>query len=136
LEKYRLHQIQHHLKSAPLAKGGMGTIVLARQTHSGALAVSIVLLDVYCLGVKNADFKAITTEQLPEMMSFISSNEIIEACGSADAKKLINASIDYAAKLGFKPHADYEIAKLCNYSDPLHLNRCRQPWNRQASSSV
>jgi len=95
-----------------LAVNGMGTIVLARKTRSGVLAVSIVLLDVYCLGVKNADFKALTTEQLPEMMGSISCNEIVEACDPADVKKLINDSIDYAAKLGFKPHADYEIAKI------------------------
>jgi len=91
--------------------GGMGQVIVSRTTGSGLCAAGIFLLDVYCLGVKNA-FPMLQPramyEQLVQQTGLRSPLVQIEpAC----AKKLIEGAITYARDLGFEPHEDYRVAR-------------------------
>ncbi len=46
--------VVHALVSADLWKSGLGSLAIARQESEDGLVFAVFLVDVYCLGVKNA----------------------------------------------------------------------------------
>src|SRR5688572_24860398 len=52
--------VHESLVPANLFEMGMGTLILSRKIGNGYIAVSTFLLDVFCLGVKDAMFTVIT----------------------------------------------------------------------------
>jgi len=56
--------IQHCWLSADLFELGIGTVILARGVTRHHLAVGIFLLDVFCLGIKDAMFKSLEGDEL------------------------------------------------------------------------
>lgn len=93
----------------------LAVVVVTRQQPNGQLAFGSYLVDVYCLGVKdalcNADIPPgeFQREFLPQ---------IYRAAGqplkiSPDlAHEIIYGSIDYARQFGFRPHRDFAQAQL------------------------
>jgi hypothetical protein len=98
-----------------MAKGlfdiGLGTVVISRAIPNGNFGVGFFLLDVYCLGAKNAYFTVATPGEYAYRLEKISVNEELENIHPACTRKLIEESVAYAKDLGFKPHPDYFIAK-------------------------
>lgn len=92
-------------------EGGIGTIVVSRKMAHGDLAVGIILLDVYCLGVKNASFKVVSSQEYKEMMGSIGQGEDLRIAEPACVRKLVEDCIDFANNIGFDPHPDYQIAR-------------------------
>jgi hypothetical protein len=116
-------------KRAPLAyysnnlfEMGIGHVVIARFKASGAAEIGVFLVDVSCLGVKNAFFlKADSGEfkdQLDQLFSRYAAIEISAACG----RKLVESSVAYAANLGFPPHRDYK--KACRVLGGIDAGEC------------
>lgn len=101
---------------------GMGTIILARGTQSGELAVSIIMLDLFCLGAKNAMFRFMERSKLQQLLDGFSENENLESMEPACARKLIEDNVSYAEELGFKPHRDFAAARLL-YGD-IDADQC------------
>jgi hypothetical protein len=90
---------------------GLGTVVISRAMPNGNFGVGFFLLDVYCLGAKNAHFTVATPDEYAYRLEKISVHEELENIHPACTRKLIEESIAYAKYLGFKPHPDYFIAK-------------------------
>lgn len=91
---------------------GLGSVLVSRELGSGACAFSIFLVDVYCLGVKNAMFDIASRGRYDELLqNWPGPGQTAEALSPAEARALVEGAVDYAAKLGLTPHRDYQFAK-------------------------
>ena len=86
-----------------LFETGVGMVVLARALPSGELALATFLVDVYCLGVKDAFYYVVTPEQWVQFVQRFNLEKIHPSC----LRKLVEGAVDYARALGFAPHPDY-----------------------------
>ncbi|MCP4702952.1 MAG: hypothetical protein GY862_39735 [Gammaproteobacteria bacterium] len=106
--KAPIHQC---LVPVELFEKGIGDIVISKKMPDGDIAVSRFLLDVFCLGVKNAFFVVITQEEFNSQMEMLDEHQPLENIHPTCVRKLIENCVDYADALGFHPHPDYKIAK-------------------------
>ena len=103
--------IHECLIARELFEAGMGTVVVSRSLPNGDLGASFFLLDVYCLGVKNAYFLNMPPEEYEVRLSAVSQNETLTVIHPTCARKLVEGAEAYARDLGFSPHPDYQVAK-------------------------
>ncbi len=93
---------------------GIGTVWVSRSLPDGRYAVVGMVVDVLCLGIKNALYKIVDAAEYPSVLARIHGNpmESLEARDPSCARKLVEEALAYAKDLGFEPHADYRIARL------------------------
>lgn len=105
--------ILHGCASRDLWDQGIGHVLVSRLLPNGYAAFGVFLVDMYCLGVKDA-FANIAPRarydrdlygKLPREGALI---EMRPEC----ARKLVEGAVRYADDLGLSPHADYHTAKL------------------------
>ena len=92
---------------------GMGELVVARRTSNGDIAMSAFVIDVFCLGVKNAMFAVMPESDYEHKIKgrmSAAGNRGFEKLHQTCAKKLLDGAVDYAKELGFAPHPDYKNA--------------------------
>ena len=91
---------------------GLAQLLVARLRDDGRTDIAFFLVDLWCLGIKDAflhddateaEFRALITERIPEA----DRERLHPAC----AKKLLDGAIAYAERLGFAPHRDYRKAR-------------------------
>ncbi len=81
---------------------GMMSLYLARKR--GALyTVSGIILDLYCLGVKDAFLAKVNKFEYAEIQS-----RKTQELSPEQAKRVILDGVEYARKLGFEPHKDFK----------------------------
>lgn len=93
---------------------GLGSVWFSRRLPDGRYALSVFLLDTFCLGVKNVMFGIDDADQYRERLKqflHISEEEFVPR-DPAYARKLVESALAYARGLGFDPHPDYRIAKM------------------------
>ncbi len=83
---------------------GLMTIFLARKKES-LYTVSVILVDLYCLGAKNAFLSQVDEMQYHEMRT-----RKTDDISPEQAKKVILDSVEYADNLGFKAHKNFKKA--------------------------
>jgi len=89
-------------------------ILVARRSPTGQIAIGTFLVDLGCLGVKNA-FATLFDSQREYRRELRADMMARQAMVKADlnlAAKIIREAIAYAGELGFKPHRDYRDAIL------------------------
>ncbi len=91
--------------------GGMGTVVVTRKTSRNQILMAAFLVDVFCLGVKNAHCMLIGENEYRFRLQQIGTHQNLVKVEPACAKKLVEDAKNYAETLGFSPHRDYEFAK-------------------------
>ncbi len=93
-------------------KEGLAHLLVWRVRDNGSADYAVFLVDLFCLGVKDAfsetdvpeaDLREFVNERLPE--------EFREAFHPACAKKLIEGALAYAESFGFAPHRDFRKAR-------------------------
>jgi hypothetical protein len=90
---------------------GIGEVFVARKLPNAQIAVSVFLVDVFCLGVKNAFFKVTPGEEYDDMIEEVSGgNREFESIHPSCARSLVEGAVEYAKNLGFNSHADYKKA--------------------------
>jgi hypothetical protein len=89
---------------------GMGSIIISRKLANNYLGVSLFLLDVYCLGVKDTLFALMDQQEYRDTLNEIKVNEDLKKTDPACVRKLIESAEAYARDLGFKPHQDYSLS--------------------------
>ena len=99
------------LVPASLFEHGLGTLVFSRALPNGHIALSLFLLDMFCLGVKNAFFTMGTKLEYEAHLSGCSISQGLEPMHPACFRKLVEGGVAYAQELGFNPHADYVVAR-------------------------
>jgi hypothetical protein len=91
---------------------GMPQVVVSRLLPDGTVACSVFLLDLYCLGVKDAFLRVVTRGEFEnELLGGFESRFGVTELTAACARKLVEGAVEYARNLGFSPHADYAEAK-------------------------
>ncbi|HKY03690.1 MAG TPA: hypothetical protein VJQ56_02305, partial [Blastocatellia bacterium] len=68
------------------------------------------LLDVFCLGVKNAFFRIMSEWEYETTLRSLKRQEDFEIMSAECVRKLVEDAVDYAKDLGFSPHSDYLLA--------------------------
>jgi len=93
---------------------GVGSVWLSRQLPDGRYAFAGIVVDVFCLGVKNALYNIMEEAEYRAAWTRVqaTSEEALERQEPACARKLVEGAVAYAKDLGFKPHPDYRIARL------------------------
>ncbi len=124
--KYPIHEC---LIPENLFDLGIGTVLISRRSPTGEIAIAAFLLDVYCLGIKNAMF-TIADENKYET---IIKPQIIQDAGSdfedihpSCVRKLIEGGFKYAQDLGFSAHADYKKYKIM--FDDIDKSTCPETY--------
>ena len=102
--------IHESLVPAKLFKQGIGNLVFSRLLPDGRIALGAFLLDVFCLGVKNAFVAVVSRTEYARRRSNWSTAESLQPMDPACFRKLVEGGVAYAHDLGFSPHADYALA--------------------------
>jgi len=101
---------QRPIHDSLIAKGlfeeGIGLVGLARALPDGDVALAAFLVDVYCLGVKNAFYRVVSPAEWAEFLQRSELEKIHPSC----LRKLVEGAVAYARDLGLPPHADYARA--------------------------
>ncbi len=91
---------------------GITPIVIARQQAEERVVYGVFLVDLYCLGVKNAYWKTdISLRQFNRDIPHLCS-DMPEPCDVSLAHEIIYGAIEYAQHYGFEPHLDFKKASL------------------------
>jgi len=104
--------VLHSLASESLWKEGIGQVLLSREVNHGQLAFAAFLVDMYCLGVKNAMWNIRPRSDVESLAGKLSRNFKIVKLKPECARKLVESAVEYARNLGFGPHEDYQQARL------------------------
>jgi len=92
---------------------GIGEVLISRSLPNGNVAFAVFLVDVYCLGVKDAWSGIPSRLEYDETLyGKIRRQSEIVSVKPAYARKLIEGAVQYAEAIGLSPHADYRVAKL------------------------
>ena len=100
------------LRSANLFDSGCGYLVVSRSKADGRVEAGFFLLDVFCLGVKDAgfhQFSSVADYQEGLIDRLFPDGNSVRMTPEA-ARKLTEDAISYARALGFSPGADYKKA--------------------------
>ncbi len=93
---------------------GIATVLVARLQPSGKVIVAGYLVDIYCLGVKDALTRfSMSVDEFREFVFSFCERMGAEAeeCTPAFAQNLVYGAVEYAEDLGFKPHKDYDFTR-------------------------
>jgi hypothetical protein len=93
-----------------LWSSGIGNLVIARSMPDGRLACGVFLLDVFCLGVKDATWKILSPAEFKDLRKHVGEHGRLEDVPPEYFAKLIYRAVDYSQSLGFPPHRDFRHA--------------------------
>lgn len=91
-----------------LFETGLGEVAVCRFKNDGRVEAGIFLVDVFCLGVKNAFFTVFPNEEEFREMVLVENLAGAEARPGSWGRKLVESAVSYAKSLGISPHADYK----------------------------
>ena len=128
-----MHRIQHAddypveacYLNADWKEQGLARIVVTRSQENGKIMVAAFLVDIFCLGVKNAfcneglGRRQIEAQLLPGYYQ----NEEPTRVGINYVKEIIYGAVDYARGLGFDPHPDFELSRHVLGSEEISRTR-------------
>ncbi len=104
-------------------EAGIAPIVVARQQAPDLVLFSVFMIDVYCLGVKDAMYKVgVSRRQFENLLPKICQSKPL-ACEVDFAHEFIYGAVEYARRYGFEPHPDYRDASLILDAPDAHPRR-------------
>ncbi|SJM90196.1 conserved hypothetical protein [Crenothrix polyspora] len=108
--KYPIHEC---LIPTNLFRSGLGEVIVARRVSNDKVAMGSFVIDVFCLGVKDALFKVFSEHEYEDIKSRFAegTGRTFEKLHQTCAKKLVDGVVAYAKDLGFSPHPDYNNVK-------------------------
>ena len=105
-------------RSPGLFEDGIGYVCVSRFKSGGRVEAGVFLLDVFCLGVKDAVFEHfVSVEEYKDFLDDLFS-EGSEEMTPAAARKLVEQAVAYATSLGIAPAGDYK--KGCRVFGGIH----------------
>jgi hypothetical protein len=105
--------ILHCVTIAEIWDEGIGHVLISRQVSSTQVAFANLLVDVYCLGVKDVIVQVGSRDQYQrQMYGRLTERYHLQKLKPACARKLVEGSVDFAAQFGIVPHKDYRTAQL------------------------
>ncbi len=92
---------------------GLVTIVVSRIRPDGGIAVGALLVDLYCLGIKDADVhEDLDRHDYQRLLRRVGGEDRLQPCAPALAARIARAGVEYASSLGFAPAPGWERAML------------------------
>ncbi len=114
-------------RSESLWENGMGQVVVARFKASGEAEVGVFLLDVFCLGVKNASYTRSSAFGYEDLLSRIfPETDPRTGLTPACARRLVEESVAYAGRFGIPPHEDYKVG--CRVLGGIEASGCAETF--------
>jgi hypothetical protein len=98
---------------------GIGWVVLARTLPSGQVGASFFLVDVWCLGVKDAFFRVMPQLAFEERMRESSRDRPVVVIDPSVARKLLHDAAAYAGSFGLAPSTGFTEAETLFGDIPL-----------------
>jgi hypothetical protein len=101
-------------------EGAIIQIMVARRSAQDRLAVGMFLVDLGCLGVKNAFARVLESwSEYQDLRREITAHQPLISADLNLAAKIVEEGVAYARQLGFKPNPDYPQAKrMLGEADP------------------
>ncbi len=87
---------------------GIATIIVTRTQDHGSVEAGVFLVDLLCLGVKDAFIVERSAIDWPSTLDQICPRSTRVAVHPACMRKLVEGAVAYAESLGFSPHRDYK----------------------------
>ena len=97
--------------SSRVFETGMGSAVIARTLAPGRVLVGTFLLDLHCLGIKDAFGNVMPISEFRELVRKLDEQTPLVEKKPEYVTKLILDLEAWAQSIGFAPHADYQVAK-------------------------
>jgi hypothetical protein len=91
---------------------GLGYAIIARRTPQHLIAYGVFLLDVYCLGVKDAFWRVDAQDAYDHLRKQIAERGGLKRVSPEHLSKLVHCAADYAQSLGIAPHHDFRHTRL------------------------
>jgi hypothetical protein len=107
------------LMSETLFEEGIGWVVLARTLPSGLVGASFFLVDAWCLGVKDAFFRAISRLTFEEQMGELRQERALVEVDPSVARKVLHDAAAFAGSFGLAPCTDFAEAEALFGDIPL-----------------
>ena len=100
--------------------GEIVQILVARRGPQGQIAAGVFLVDLGCLGVKNAhSYISESGHEHKQIREQMKSRQRLSSANLNLVAKIIREGIAYADQLGFRPHRDYQQARwMLGDADP------------------
>ncbi|MFO0892600.1 MAG: hypothetical protein U0790_26090 [Isosphaeraceae bacterium] len=112
------------LVSDSIWESGIGHLLIARKEAEGQLLIGVYLVDVYCLGVKNAFWRAGSHADLRDTIERLKRIGPARPIEPECLVKLILGAVEFAHAYGFPPHPDFRHAsRLLAGIDPAGCPR-------------
>jgi hypothetical protein len=99
--------IQYCFLSESVFDSGMGTLVLARGATRHHVAMSSLLLDTFCLGIKDVTFELVEGEMFEMYVDTMSAASSMVSVDPGYARKLLRDLAAWSQSIGFAPHPDF-----------------------------
>ena len=90
---------------------GIGNVIVTRRTAKNEFLMAAFLIDVFCLGIKNAFLDLMSESKYEIYINELSQRQTLTSIHPSCARKLVEGAETYARDLGFSPHKDYRSAK-------------------------
>lgn len=107
------YPLEQCLINSDWEEAGMARIAVTRRQDNGNYILGVYLVDLYCLGIKNAFCNAdLTMNEIDE--KFIPQcfgGQPPDHIGLEKAKAIIFGAVEYAKNLDFEPHPDFKLAR-------------------------
>ncbi len=94
-----------------LFRTGIGNVVISRKAGDTVYA-GVFLVDVYCLGVKDAYLAVHSQGEFASFINRFSELGALSPTQPACARKLVEEAVAYAGDLGVAPYKDYRKAQV------------------------
>jgi len=104
---------------------GIGNVIVSRRMPNGFIGAAFFLVDVYCLGIKDALYAVLSPAEYDYKLVGLQ-HEAFRAIPPACARKLVEGAEAYARDLGFPSHPDYPRARQI-FGD-LDATACPTPY--------
>ncbi|SDG78682.1 hypothetical protein SAMN05421827_11146 [Pedobacter terrae] len=99
-------------------ESGMANILVSRKHTNGNVTIGFYLVDLKCLGVKDAFFKFnVSEDEMFDLIDYIKGEEI----EYNQAHNIIYGAVAFANDCGLKPHKDWTVAQFILEEDDDHI---------------
>jgi hypothetical protein len=103
--------VVHCCVQATLTEEGIGGLLISREAPQQRVAFAVLLVDVLCLGIKDAFGNLVSRGEYRQFYEQFSQRHPLIALTPASGRQLVEDALAYAGKFGIGPHADFHRVK-------------------------
>jgi hypothetical protein len=100
------------LVGADFETPGISNVLIVRQEGQGRFVYAVYLVDMQCLGVKDAFWRASTQSEIDELVRRLEEVQHMKPVSPACLAKLVLGAVQFAESFGFPPPPDFHHASM------------------------